>query len=104
MILDWIKRTPVQPSPDLNYPIYLRTGSEHYFVKIKSPTEYTWLVRIDSENFNAWASGSAESHPDEYFDIEHLIKLCIVIKEKDYMTRLAAMIDYYAGMKNRLKL
>ena len=104
MILYWIKRTSLQPSKNLNYPIYLRPGSDHYFIKIKSPTEYTWLVRIDSENFNTWASGSSECRPGEYFDVEHAIKLCIKINETDYMTRLVAMVDYYEGMKNRLKL
>lgn len=104
MIADFVKRTPFQPAENVSFPIYLHTGGDRYFMKIKSGTEYTWVELTDTKYCKQWASGSAQCAPDEYLDIETLVALMHRSSEKIYLSKLRELAHYYAGIKKALNL
>lgn len=99
-----VKRVSAPPKIRITYPVYVKTASERYFLKLKSATEAHWLEYADSEKFKTRCTGFVCCGPDEYFDVEHVITFCLASTEKEYIARLKDFITHFEFVKTSLKL
>ena len=64
----------------------------------------TWLQYVDKEKCKITETGSITCGPEEFFDVELMVKFFNPITEKDYLSRLREIADDYEHIKQSLNL
>ena len=99
-----IRRLLAPSTTKVKYPIYVRTGNNRFFIKVKSETEAVWIDQYTSEKSNARTTGYVACHDGEFFDIEFIIKFFHKSSEKEYIEKLKELIHHYETVKASLNL
>ena len=99
-----IKRLSVPPKIKITYPVYVKTASDRYFLKIKSETEAHWLEFADGAMFKTRCTGFVCCSPGEFLDVEFVIQVCHSSSEREYINRLKSFIQHFEFVKTSLNL
>lgn len=99
-----VKRLSFPPKIHIQYPVYVKTASNRYFLKIKSATEAHWLEYANSEKFITRCTGFVCCDEGEFLDVEFMIRVCISSTEKEYIGRLKDFINHFEFVKTSLNL